>query len=272
MVQDLTPSVTTIDILSKLKLPGETVRLPSAGLLYTDMFDDTVKDGEVYIYPMSSYDDITLKTPDKLFSGKGIIEVIQRCVPQIKHPHLLFVKDVEYIIVSLRRITYGNTYDITYTHTCSNAKKQSYSVNLSTFLNQNTPLDPVTLKNNPYTITMQNQQVIKMSPITYAEFVELQQLSILNESPDNSKQESLIQYYYQGIAAGIESIDGETSKSAIIEWCKTASPLWITEIIERLSGTSHWGLDTNYSVTCKDCNEQIKVALELNPIIFFSES
>jgi hypothetical protein len=271
MVQDLTPSVSTVDILSKLKLPGETVRLPSAGLLYIDVLDDTVVDGEVYIYPMSSYDEIILKTPDKLFSGNGIVEVIKRCVPQIKQPHRLFVKDVEYIIVSLRKITYGNTYEITYTHDCETAKKQHYSVNMSVFLNQNTPLDPVTLASNPYTLVMDNQQVIVMAPITYSDFIDLQQLSVLSESSEETKQDSLIQYYYKGIAAGIESIDGETSKSSIIEWCKAAPPTWVNVIIERLSGSSHWGLDTNYTITCKDCGEQTKVALELNPIIFFSE-
>ena len=85
-------------LLERIRIPGETFTLPSQGIFYKNgELDDDSKNGEVYIYPMVTYDEIVLKTPDKLFSGEAITEVFQRCVPQIKKPMELLAKDVDFI-------------------------------------------------------------------------------------------------------------------------------------------------------------------------------
>ena len=80
-------------LLSKVRMPGETYRLPSNDLFYhNDELDPSVRDGEVHVYPMTAVDEIIMKSPDMLFSGKAVEEVFLRCVPQIKKPMELLGK------------------------------------------------------------------------------------------------------------------------------------------------------------------------------------
>jgi hypothetical protein len=74
----------------KKKIPGETFRLPSRGLFYTNgELDPEVENGEIVIYPMTTVDELALRSPDMLFQGTAITQVIRRTVPQILKPERL---------------------------------------------------------------------------------------------------------------------------------------------------------------------------------------
>ena len=108
----------------KNKFPGETYRLPSKGLLYFNgELDEEVKDGEVIIYPMTTLDEIYMKTPDMLFQGTAIDTVFKRCIPQIKQPLNLLSNDVDYLLAALRKVSYGN--HILINHNCSFCGEQT---------------------------------------------------------------------------------------------------------------------------------------------------
>ena len=106
-------------LLARVNLPGETFKLPSGGILYDDdEISSDVKDGELHVLPMTTYDEILLRTPDLLFSGDAIKQVFNRCVPQVTNPMLLFAKDVDFLLLCLRKVTYGDEMEVPYTHTC----------------------------------------------------------------------------------------------------------------------------------------------------------
>ena len=100
-------------LLKKIQLPGTRFRLPSRGIFYTDgELDESVVDGEIEIFSMTTVDEIALRSPEMLFNGQAIERVFKRCIPDIKKPLKLLSKDVDFILACLRVVSYGNVYTL----------------------------------------------------------------------------------------------------------------------------------------------------------------
>jgi len=100
-------------LLKKIRLPGRRFRLPSRGQFYINgEIEESVVDGEVEVFSMTTVDEIALRSPEFLYSGEAIDRVFKRCVPEIKHPLRLLSKDVDFILACLRVVSYGGTYQI----------------------------------------------------------------------------------------------------------------------------------------------------------------
>jgi hypothetical protein len=110
-------TATSNPLINKIKLPGKKYRLPSRGVFYhSGELDDSVIDGEVEIFSMTAIDEITLRTPDLLYSGEAIDRVFKRCIPQILKPLELVSKDVDFLLTALRVVSYGNEIEVN--HKC----------------------------------------------------------------------------------------------------------------------------------------------------------
>ena len=67
--------------------------------------------GEFGVYPMTSKDEIILRTPDALMNGQGMIEVIKSCVPEINDPWKIPSVDVDATLIAIRIASYGHMMD-----------------------------------------------------------------------------------------------------------------------------------------------------------------
>lgn len=104
---------TTNPLLTKIQLPGKTFRLPSRGYFYKDgEIDESVVNGEILVNSMTTVDEITLRSPEYLFSGEAIERVFKRCIPEVKKPLKLLSKDIDFLLACLRVVSYGGTYQI----------------------------------------------------------------------------------------------------------------------------------------------------------------
>lgn len=123
-------------LLKKIRLPGKRFRLPSRGLFYTDgELDETVIDGEVEIFSMTTIDEITLRSPEFLFNGEAIERVFKRCVPEIKKPLRMLSRDVDYVLTCLRVVSYGGTYQInTHCPECEDIQQRTNERKVDEFL------------------------------------------------------------------------------------------------------------------------------------------
>jgi len=110
-----TPVKKVNPLLRVNKMPGETFRLPSRGIFYKNgELDASVANGEVVVKPMTLLDELYLKTPDMLFQGTAVEEVFKRCIPEILKPQQLFMNDVDYLVLCLRKVTFGDNFEIDY--------------------------------------------------------------------------------------------------------------------------------------------------------------
>jgi len=253
-------------LLSKLKMPGRIFQLPSRGLLYSDgELSPTIKDAELHVRPMSAFDEIIMKNPDLLFSGKALDQVFATCVPGIEKPVQLLGKDVDALMLFLRLVTYGPQYDIVANHYCENSMQHRYSVDLEKLMASMKYIDPTTIEEQ-YRLTMANGQVVQIQPVRYAHVIEMLQA---NEGKKKLSVEDVQNNLMINLRNVIKSVDGIEDKELITGWIKEAPASYINTIADSVEKTHDWGLDLSVTLKCKDCGEDYSIQIPINPISFF---
>jgi hypothetical protein len=165
--------------------PAIYLKLPSDGKYYPEGSIDMPLNREVPVYPMTAVDEITTKTPDALFNGTAVVEIIKSCVPAIKNPWDIPLMDLDPILVAIRTATNGNTMDIT--SKCPACEEEgNYGVNLGTLLS--------TLQKGKYDEPFMLQDLtFKFKPLSY------KQINVINQT----------QFEIQTIVMGLDKIEDE---------------------------------------------------------------
>jgi hypothetical protein len=88
--------------------PAIYLKLPSAGQYWPAASLDLPANGELPIYPMTAIDEITYRTPDALYNGQAVVNVIQSCIPVIHDAWQLPVVDLNAVLVAIRIASYGH--------------------------------------------------------------------------------------------------------------------------------------------------------------------
>jgi len=141
--------------------PALYIALPSKGKYYPQGTLDMPENGELPVYPMTAIDEITAKTPDALFNGNAVVDIIKSCVPAIKDPWNLPSIDIDTLLIAIRAATNGNELEVD--STCPSCDETSkYGVNLVGLLS--------TIKSEGYEESMRvGEMEIKFKPLTYSE-------------------------------------------------------------------------------------------------------
>lgn len=254
-------------LLERIRLPGETFTLPSGGLFYNNgELGPHVTNAEVRVYPMTAIDEITIKTPDMLFSGDAIREVFERCIPDIANVDMLLAKDIDFLIVCLRKITYGDEYRVKHTHTCEEAKEHTYSIDIANFIRESKRIDPTTISTK-FNINLSNGQVVHLQPLRFKHFVDVMQASDYDDTLTPAlKRDRLI----KSISNVISAVDEVTNVEFIREWLKSISSDDIKKINNGVEKTMDWGAGLEMKTNCKDCNNSMQITAPMNPLYFFT--
>lgn len=168
--------------------PAIYLKLPSEGKYYPQGSIDLPENNEVPVYPMTAVDEITTKTPDALFNGTAVVDIIKSCVPSIKDPWQIPLIDLDPILVAIRTATNGNTMDIE--SKCPSCEEEgSYGINLGGLLS--------TLQKGKYDEPFMLQDLsFKFKPLSY------KQINIINQT----------QFEIQTVIMGLEKLDNEDVK------------------------------------------------------------
>lgn len=264
-------------LLKSLRLPGETVRLPSRALTYTaKQLDQAIIDnnGELHVYPMTTYEEILMKTPDLLFSGQAIVQTFARCIPGIFSPLELLAKDVDFLLVVLRKITYGATVEVQYKHDCEDSKKHTYTININSFLQNLKELDPVTLASDT-SIVLPNGQHVTLRPFFLKDVISASQRAMANQSIESQTDlefaETLRKSIIEGLAPAIVSVDDTTEPEFIAEWLNNLPAPWVDDISTVAEKVNKFGIEFQSEVLCQDCGSTVRLNVPLNPQSFFTQ-
>ena len=113
--------------------PAIYLTLPSKGQYWPPGALVMPENGEIPIYPMTAIDEISYRTPDALFNGQALINVVQSCVPAIKDAGKIPSTDLNALMVAIRIASYGHSMDISSTcPECTN--EDDFSADLRTIL------------------------------------------------------------------------------------------------------------------------------------------
>lgn len=256
----------------KARIPGETFRLPSMGVFYLNHeLADDVKNGEVHVFPLTAIDEIILKTPDKLLSGNAISDVFSRCIPQVLKPLELLSKDIDYLLMCLRLISYGDTVDIIYQHNCDGAKERTYSVELRPLIAKAVPIDPTSI-GTVFTVKLPSDQTVVMRPPLYGGILQLyiSNFQLQNEMSSTDRELISQNQLLDIMTSTIVSVDGYDDRTMIREWVRELPAGWVDVLSAATHRFSDWGPSTSWKTTCKDCGAELEIEIPLNPVAFFS--
>lgn len=254
-------------LLAALKIPGRIFPLPSAGLFYKNgELSSDVVNGEIQVHPMSGLAEMKFRSPDLLYSGKAVSEVIKECVPSILKPEKIISRDVDSILSFIRIVTYGPSVEIKSTHNCEKAKEHSYFIDVEKIVNETVQLTKEKYE-MLFNIKLSNGQSLQLTPLSWEDAVAVMQFS----SMSNIDNDDIDKLYATNIAGMIASIDGVVDRELIYEWAKVALAPMNKQIQKSVEeGLQGWGPNFETNVTCKDCNSTYSIPIDLNPASFFS--
>jgi hypothetical protein len=155
----MTDAVKNNPLRQYFRRPALYLKLPSGGKGYPAGAIDMPENGELAVYPMTAIDEITSRTPDALYNGVAVTEIIKSCVPNIKQPWEVLNIDMDPILVAIRIATNGQLMEVE--STCPKCTESSkFDLNLTGVLGSFRPGDYDT------PITDEDLQ-IKFKPLTY---------------------------------------------------------------------------------------------------------
>jgi hypothetical protein len=217
--------------------PAIYLKLPSGGKYYPQGAIDIPVNGEVPIYPMTAVDEITTKTPDALFNGSAVVEIIKSCVPSIKNPWEIPLIDLDPILVAIRTATNGNNMDIT--SKCPACEEEaSYGINLGNLLG--------TLQKGKYDEPLLLQDLsFKFKPLAY------KQINHINQT----------QFEIQTVVMGLDNIEDENIKkqksNETMQKLNELSVSLVSETIESITTPSAVVAEKEFIIDfLKNCEKQ----------------
>lgn len=170
--------------------PAIYIRLPSNGQGWPPGALIMPSNGELPIYPMTAIDEITYRTPDALFNGQAVIDVIHSCVPAIKDAWAAPMSDLNSILVAIRIASYGH--DMEFGTTCPKCNNEdNYDLDLRSVMDQiSAPDFTKTLRHGDLEITFRSMTYREQNASNLKQF-ENQQLVRAIPDSDLSDEEKV---------------------------------------------------------------------------------
>ena len=92
--------------------PAIYVRLPSQGEFWPKDALTIPDNREFPVLPMTAIDEISYRTPDALFNGQAVVNVIQSCIPNIRNAWAMPNIDMDTILLAIRIASYGHELEL----------------------------------------------------------------------------------------------------------------------------------------------------------------
>ena len=265
--------------------PSIYVKLPSGGQHYADGAIDMPANGELPVYPMTAIDEITYRTPDALFNGNAVTNVIKSCVPAIQDPWAIPAMDVDSILVAIRIASYGHNMEMS--TTCPHCENEAdYGLDLRTILEQ--------IKTPDYSkpVVAGDLQIF-FKPMTYKnlndnnqrQFEEQKLLQVLPDSdmPDVDKMTAMsaalvklthitIDALSQSVAA-VKTPDGLVSEPGFIEeMLKNCDRRLFAQIRDHIINVKSQAEIQPIKLKCSACEKEYQQAVTLDMTSFFEDA
>ena len=260
--------------------PAVYMRLPSGGVGYPEGSVVIPENGELAVYPMTAIDEITSKTPDALFNGSAVVEIIKSCVPDIKDPWVIQGNDLDAILIAIKAASGDN---MTVTSKCPKCENDGeYGLNLPALL--------ASMKAGDYNKELEiNELKVKFRPLTYKEMneaalaqFEINKATALVQSDIPEQEKAKI------LEGALREITDQTMVilAKTIDYIKTPSTFvdnkdYIFDFIKNCDKNIYIAL-RDYSaslrseselkplnITCTNCNNQYQQSYTLNLSDFF---
>jgi len=265
--------------------PSVHISLPSGGEHYAPEDIEWPDDNkELPVYPMTAIDEITTKTPDALFNGTAMVEIIKSCVPGIKNPWALLSTDLDTVLISIKAAAGQETIDVE--SECENKDCKAlgtYGINLQVLLRS--------LKAGDYHLPLKMSELeIYLSPLDYknmnkaalAQFeiqAKYKNLSKVEDDQERIKQsqEALIEItkltmdiLAKAIVKIVTPDEDVSNEEHIHDFLKNADTKTYESIRDYNTELREKSTIKPLDITCAECGHEYKQPFTLNASDFFA--
>jgi len=264
--------------------PAIHIKLPSNGRYYPDGAIDLPVTGEIPVFPMTVKDELSLKTPDSLMNGSGIVEVINSCCPNIQDPWNTPSVDLETLFIAIKIASYGTGMDIK--SRCPHCgHEQENTINLTALLDQipqdryseSLEVKKLVFNFRPPTF----QEINEASKISYHQTKLIEQLMDANISEEEKRQlflenfNKLTDMNVDTIVRGIASIqtpDGNrvTESVYIKEFLQNADRKTYTKVKDHINELVDHHKIKPMNFACEECEKEYSSDIIFDQANFFA--
>jgi hypothetical protein len=238
--------------------PAVYFKLPSEGRNYPPGALEIPENGEFAVFPMTAIDEISMRTPDALFNGAALTDLIRSCIPGIKNPWQLNSNDLDAVLIAIRAAGGQNTLDIDTTcPACNNDAR--YGINLIGVL--------ASLKYGDYDKLLEvNDLKIKFRPLSYKEMNEAangqfqiqKQFAGVDQIEDEDERLKATQLGLKSVTELTMNILAQTIEYIETPESKVDNKEFILDFLRNCDGSIY--------VIMRDHNAQLKATTELKPL------
>ena len=265
--------------------PSIYIKLPSDGKYYPKDAVDIPANGELPVYPMTTKDEITYRTPDALFNGNAVVSVIQSCVPNIRNAWKMPSMDLDTVLIAIRIATYGHEMEIgTVCPSCTT--EANYGVDLRVMLDNVRPGDySQPLKLGDLEIYLKPMDYQQMNANSMAQFEEQKMLQSVQDSAVSDEQKlgklsdvlrKITDITTEALANNISAVHtphGHVSDiTHIRDWLANTDRGTFAQVRDYVVKVKQQSEMQPLKITCKNCQNQYEQLFTLDMTNFFEDA
>lgn len=271
-------------LLAHFRQPSIYFHLPSQGQFWEAGLD-LPPTGELPVYPMTARDEITLRTPDALLNGQGVVDVIQSCCPNVTDAWQMPSIDVDATLIAIRIASYGN--EMNFDSTCPHCNEENrFAADLGRLLGGITVPDYTQKVNvEDLKIKLQPQKYFSANATGQIAYEEQRVLATLTGSDvaDEVKiaeykkhMDRIIDLNTRILSDSTEYIEIESSNTVvtdrnhIYEFYQNCSGDICKAVRARLDELSKNGTIPPLATNCQSCGEEYSIPLVFDYASFFA--
>jgi hypothetical protein len=262
--------------------PSIYLRLPSNGDHWPKNSLQLPENRELPVFPMTAIDEITYRTPDALYNGQAVVNVIQSCIPNIRNAWDVPAVDLNAILVAIRIASYGHSMDLT-TKCPSCTHEGEYSADLRSVLDSLTSADfhqglergdleiqfkPMDYRRQNDTNHLQFEQQKNIQMIQMSELADDEKIAELNKSLHRIT-ELTIDALKWSIAAIRTPQTLVTEPEFIHEFLTNCDRKLYSEIKDHIIALRESSEIKPLNIKCSECNHEYRQSISLDQAAFF---
>ena len=264
--------------------PAIYLRLPSQGSYWPDGAVMLPVNGELPVYPMTTKDEIMLRTPDALINGSGVVSVIQSCIPAIQDAWAMPSVDVDACLIAIRIASFGNDMNLS-SHCPKCNHENEHTIELATALDQlGMPNYNETIVDSDLVIKLKPQNYYTVNRTNMISYEEQRILSIINEENLSleEKEANLREITDKLIDLNIENLVNSTDYVLTAEGDKVTDPEYLKEFYTNTGSALIRKIQLKlgefvesagvkpYQTTCNECSAEYRTDVVFDYSSFFA--
>jgi hypothetical protein len=262
--------------------PSIYLRLPSNGDHWPEKSLVMSENRELPVFPMTAIDEITYRTPDALYNGQAVVNVIQSCIPSIRNAWDVPAVDLNAILVAIRIASYGHNMDLT-TKCPSCEHEGEYSADLRSVLDSLTSADfHQGLEHGDLEIQFRPMDYRRQNDTNHLQFEQQKNIQMIqmSELPDDEKIAELNKSLHRITELTIDALKWSiasirtpqtlvTEPEYIHEFLTNCDRKLYTEIKDHIISLRDSSEIKPLTIKCSECDHEYRQSISLDQAAFF---